>query len=391
MRLRRLFFLAIGILPTLAAPASHAEEVTVGHIAGSAVSVEGLVQADVNWFDNDRADLDGDGEAKSGRARQLRRAELVLKGKAPAGLDWVAGYDAKAEKWLDVNARYRFGEGRHALQFGQYKQPNSLEENTSSWSNDFISKAMVTNTFALGRRLGVGYGYRAADWGLMVSAFGDELDEDGVKGKGIAARGRFVPVNETGLILHFGLSHARHRAEQAGTRPGGEEVACFRSRPNADLAAIRLVDTGPLPFSERIDTTGVEALWAQGPLKLQAEYVRSRVARSNGLPDFAGKGAYASALWNLTGETWGYKDGIPTTPSATAPGRGLWQLGVRRDAIDLDDGPVAGGRMDAWTFGANWYWQRHFKVAFNHVVVSSERGGIRDNPDITELRLQFQW
>src|SRR3546814_8615559 len=49
--------------------------------------------------------------------------------------------------------------GNHFIQAGQFKQPNSLEELSSTKNNDFISKAMVTNTFAVARRLGVGAGY----------------------------------------------------------------------------------------------------------------------------------------------------------------------------------------------------------------------------------------
>ena len=299
----------------------------------------------------------------------------------------MVGYDAKAEKWLDVNAKYRPGGGRHFIQLGQYKQPNSLEENTSSRANDFISKAMATNTFALGRRVGMGYGLGDSDWGILVSAFGDELTADGATGKGAAIRGHFAPLNDKGRILHLGLSHLRYDAEQSGV----DEVARFRTRPNADLASIRLIDTGSLPFADRIDTSGVEAMWVQGPVKVQAEYLRTTVTRNNGLPNFDGGGGYASALWNLTGETWGYKAGVPTTPSAADARRGMWQLGARFDTMDLDDNPVAGGKMTAWTLGANWYWQKHFKAALNHVMVRSDRRNVNDNPDITELRLQFHW
>src|SRR5690606_41891125 len=60
-------------------------------------------------------------------------------------------------KFLDVFAKYKLGgnSGRY-LRLGQFKQPNSLEELSSSKNNDFIAKAMVTNTFAVSRRLGIG-------------------------------------------------------------------------------------------------------------------------------------------------------------------------------------------------------------------------------------------
>ena len=86
---------------------------------------------------------------------EMRRAELVLKGKGTM-FDWVLGYDAKANKYLDVNLKWKLGS--NYVQVGQFKQVNSLEELSSTKNNDFISKAMVTNTFAVGRRVGFAYG-----------------------------------------------------------------------------------------------------------------------------------------------------------------------------------------------------------------------------------------
>lgn len=384
--------LAISTLAILATPVAHAE-VPIDVIAGSEISFEGMLQADINWFDSDFANLNGDAQDGSDADQDLRRAELVLKGKGPGNIEWVVGYDAKADKWLDTNIKYKIGgNGSHFLQFGQFKQPNSLEELSSSKSNDFISKAMITNTFAVSRRVGIGYGYGDSNWGVTASVFGDELKRGNAAGNGFGVRGYFAPINQKGNLLHLGLSHASYNAEQAVSNGNNlDDTARFRTRPNADLAGVRLVDTGNLPFSDKINTTGVEAMWVRGPVKLQGEYMRSKVSRDNGLPDFQGDGAYVSALWNLTGETWGYKGGVPSTPLPNEPATGMWQLGARYDKINLDDAPVLGGDMSAWTLGVNWYWRSNFKVSLNQVMVDSSRRGIDDNPNITEMRFQFYW
>src|SRR5690606_29480385 len=112
-------------------------------------------------------------------------------------------------KFLDVFAKYKLGgnSGRY-LRLGQFKQPNSLEELSSSKNNDFIAKAMVTNTFAVSRRLGIGAGIAEADWGLTASVFGRELTRNRAHGSGYAARGYWAPVNGKGRVMHLGLSHA---------------------------------------------------------------------------------------------------------------------------------------------------------------------------------------
>ena len=106
----------------------------------------------------------------------------------------------------------------------------------------------------------------------------------------------------------------------------------------------------------------------------------------------------------------------------------MWQVGLRYDTIDLDDGSVIpaltptgssivdgvlGGEMDTWTVGVNWYWRSNFKFMVNYVMADSSRYFVRtpaapyavlpannnrlvnayidDNPDIFEARVQFYW
>ncbi len=395
--------LPVAVATALAAPVAHAE-VAIDVIGGSEITFEGLVQADGNWFHNDVVDLNDVAKNGEDSEFELRRAELVLKGKGPGNIDWVVGYDAKADKFLDTNLKYRLGgNGNHFLQLGQYKQPNSLEELSSTKNNDFISKATVTNTYAVARRLGVGYGVGDGNWSLAASAFGRELTRDLAHGSGYGLRGTFAPINQSGQVLHLGLSYADYDTDADTLR--------LRARPNADLATVRLVDSGELRDSDRIATFGAEAMYITGPLKFQGEYFNAKVKRYDH-DDYGSDGFYLSGVWNVTGETWGYKGGVPTTGLPNAPASGMWQLGARFDRIDLDDGAlrapavaggaplvdgVLGGRMDIWTIGANWYWRSNTKVALNYVMVDSRkyssaaRSYVADKPDILEARLQFFW
>ena len=373
--------LAIALLSAIA-PAAHAE-IAIDVIGGSEVSLEGLIQADGNWFDNDLADLNGVNVNGDDSEFELRRAEIVLKGKGPGNFEWVLGYDAKADKFLDVNAKYKLGgDSNHFVQVGQYKQPNSLEELSSTKNNDFISKAAVTNTYAVGRRLGAAYGYGSGNWGVNAGVFGRELTRNLAHGSGWGVRGTFAPINDKGNLLHFGLAYVNYDTDSDTFR--------VRARPNADLATVRLVDSGNMTDTDRVATTSAEAMWVRGPFKLQGEYYSSDIQRmENG--DYTSTGGYVSAVWNVTGETWGYKGGVPSTPLPSEPASGLWQLGLRYDTLDLNDGDVRGGQMDAWTVGANWYWRSNFKFMLNYVMVDTERQDISDNPNIIEARAQFYW
>ena len=404
--------LSVALLAALVAPAAHAE-IAIDVIADSEVSFEGQIQVDANWFNSDVVNLNGDALDGADNDQELRRAEIVLKGKGPGNIEWVLGYDAKADKYLDVNIKYKLGgDGNHFLQLGQFKQPNSLEELTSSRHDDFISKAMVTNTFGVARRLGGAYSYGSSNWSLTGSYFGRELTRNLAHGSGYGLRGTWAPINAAGNILHLGLSYVDMDTDADFVR--------LRTRPNADLSAARLVDTGSsgIRNADRQSTIGAEAMYVTGPFKLQGEYMQSTVDRyatpfaSQPGDEFSGNSFYVSGLWNLTGETWGYKGGLPSTPLPSEPGRGMWQLGLRYDSIDLDDGSlragatptsapivdgILGGEMDSITAGVNWYWRSNFKFALNYVKVqstkysSTTRTFVDDDPSIVEARVQFYW
>ncbi len=442
--LRRI--VAFALLTVLALPGSRAE-IPLGVVAGSQISLEGLFQADGNWFNNDFSDLNAVGTSSGDHEYGVRRTEIVLKGKGPNKFDWVLGYDPSTQrnvvititpsgtatsavhrsgKWLDANVKYRIGgNASHFVQVGQFKQPNSLEELGSTRHNDFISKALVTNTFGVARRLGVGHRIGDRHWSVSSSAFGRELTRNLAHGQGFGLRGTWAPVLEADSVLHFGMSYVDVDSDRDTTR--------LRARPDADFAVVRLVDTGSLTNTDRQATIGGEAMWISGPIKLQAEYMQSRVDRyDNGNPRQSGDvevhGGYLSALWNVTGETWTYKDGVAANPLPEEPGSGLWQLGLRYDAIDLNDGiaspgasptspfvvdGVLGGELDTFTLGVNWYWRSNFKFSANYVKVDSSRffgrtpafpyaadpannsvlvnRVVEDNPDIFELRVQFSF
>jgi len=381
--------LSVALLAALVAPAAHAE-VALDVIGGSEVSFEGLVQADFYDFDVDTIDYGADSATDlDGQEylQELRRAELVLKGKGPGNIEWVLGYDAKDDKFLDANVKYKFGNNaNHFVQVGQFKQPGAtMEELSSTKNNDFISKSSITNTLGTPRRLGFQYNYGDVNWGLTGSYFGRELTRNREHGSGYALRGYWAPINETGNIFHIGASYLDKDTDG--------DVIRFRARPMADMVGTRFVDTGSsgLNRSDRASFVGVEGLWVRGPFKLQAEYMTTDVKRYDGADDFSGNGYYVSGLWNITGETWGYKAGVPTTGLPDDPAKGMWQLGLRYDTIDLTDGAVVGGKMDSITAGVNWYWRSNFKFMLDYVMVNQEKGLLEDNPNAIEARLQFYW
>lgn len=377
--------LSLAILAGLSSTVS--AEVLIDVIGGSEVSFEGLLQADYNQFDSDVKNLNSDGKDGSDADSELRRAELVFKGKGPGQWEWVAGYDAKADKYLDFNVKYKFNAFTNVT-VGQFKQPNSLEELSSTKNNDFISKAMTTNLQGVARRVGIAGATGGENWTLTGSYFGREMTRNLANGEGFGVRGTWAPINEKDNFLHLGLSGVSYDAQDA-TADGR---ARFQVRPDADLAGSRLIDSGQFTDAGTIQTLGAEGLFVKGPFKLQGEYMQTNVGRDSH-DEYSFDSWYISGLWNITGESWTYKSGNIATALPENPTGGMWQLGLRYDHADLNDELVYGGEESNWTVGVNCYLRSNFKLSANYVMVSSERGAtpVEDNPNIFEVRAQIYW
>jgi phosphate-selective porin OprO and OprP len=360
--------LSAAILLSVVQPAS--AEILLGNVGDTEVKFEGLVQADYNFYDSDRAQISDESE--------VRRAELVLKGKTGA-FDWVAGYDAKADKWLDLNAKYNIND-KIGLRVGQFKQPIGLEELGSTKHNDFIAKAMITNSFAVSRRLGAQFETGGKQWTANVSAFGAELTANRAHGSGYGLRGTYAPVLNDTDTVHVGLSYVNYDTPN--------DTKSFSARP-ADLSLVRLINTSSLLRADRVSTVGLEAAWLHGPFKVQGEYMQTQVKRYAPSTNFDANGWYVSGLWNIGGQKWGYKNGMSRTP--TAPDADMWQLGLRYDSLDLDDGSVLGGTEKNLTVAVNYYWRANVKAAVDYTKVTSERRSLSDDPNVVQARLQFYW
>ena len=168
--------LSVALLAALVAPAAHAE-IALDVIGGSEISFEGLVQADYNYFDNDFANLNGDAPDGNDSDNELRRAELVLKGKGPGNIEWVLGYDAKADKWLDVNVKYKLGGNANHLvparpvqaaqQPGRAVRRPRTTTSSPSPSSPTPSASPVASAAPTATATN--------DWGVTASYFGREL------------------------------------------------------------------------------------------------------------------------------------------------------------------------------------------------------------------------
>ena len=344
------------------------------------INPRGRVHVDYAFHSEDNSDL-GDGF-------RARRARLGLSGKIDDNWRFQAEYDfaENGSSANDVWLRYTGMENGN-ITIGHFKVPFGLEEITSSNNITLIERSLPTTTFAQSRRMGVGYSGGGDNWTMAVMAFGQGQGSGvrsttGDEGLGVGGRFTFTPVNNGSTLVHLGIAASSEQPSDKDV-----EQVRFRTRPESRPTNVRLVDTGNIGDVNRINQLGLEAAWQSGPFSIQGEYMQSDVSRGNGQPDVDFSGWYVSGSWVITGESRGYRGGVFRGVSPSGSG-GAWELTARVSNVNLDDGPIQGGKEDNWTIGVNWYANNRVRFMANYIDVSTTRQGVSNDPGIFLMRAQ---
>jgi phosphate-selective porin OprO/OprP len=340
------------------------------------VKLGGRMHYDAAFFDADKSLEAANGSFDNGaelrRARFEIEADIYKRFFFKTQYDFVGGDANVKDMYMGVNGLPVVG----TLKIGQFKEAFSIEELTSSKYMEFMERGL-NNVFAPSRNPGIGFHNAVLDE-RMTYAAGIFMDGDdfgnsgGTEAWGTTARVTGLPwrASETQL-LHLGVAMTWRKAD---------DTVRFRQRPSSRIAP-RVTDTGAL-VAEDWWAINPEASFLYGPFSAQAEYTLASVdSAASGNPDFSGY--YVLAGYWLTGESRAYKaeDGefSRVRPNrnflADGGGAGAWQVVLRYDALDLDDGAVAGGEMRDVTVGLNWHWNPNMRVMFNYVNTDVENEG----------------
>jgi phosphate-selective porin OprO/OprP len=168
----------------------------------------------------------------------------------------------------------------------------------------------------------------------------------------------------------------------------------YRSKPESYLAQSYAVDTGQ--FAANSATTyGVETYFRPGAFVVGTEYYFNKNdAPQSADPSFHG-GEIVAAL-NLTGETRPYNgrtavfERVTPTKSLFRGGPGAWELVLRYSYIDLDSGPIRGGKFWRITPMANWHLSGNVRLEFVYGYGSLNRFNTIGKTQFFQSRLQFQ-
>ncbi|MEQ8734919.1 MAG: porin [Rhodospirillaceae bacterium] len=349
----------------------------------SSFEVVGFLQADA--VANDLNALD-DGAV-------LRRVRLGVKGKIDS--DWT--YDIKLDagrgmtELYDASIGYRF-RSKSSAQVGQFKEPIGLEWSTGAPWWTFLDRGLVS-TLTPKRAVGAMLSSGGQNWGLSGGWFGDAARMKGTSAIDRAITGRFhvVPMKTEDIVLHIGLG-ASFRT------PDDVEGIRYKTKHETSLSAIPILDTGRIEAAKRSSVVNLEALLNYRSVSLQMEYAKTRVLRSEALPNAHFDAFYVQGSWFMTGENRPYnasKGGMarvkPLEPlSKHSNGGGALEIAFRYDFADLTDSNILGGEMDRYTLGLNWYLNGNTRISANYITAYIDRPMSYLDGTINALAGRFQ-
>ena len=302
---------------------------------------------------------------------EFRRARLYLSGHMYDRVNFKAQYDfaGGSAGFKDVYMGIDKLPGAGKLQVGHFKEPFSLEMQTSSKYITFMERSLA-NVFAPERNSGMMIANTGMDkrltWALGAFRDSDGFGEAGGPGN-YAVTGRVTTspwyADGGSKLLHLGLAYS-HR------NPTGDTVR-IRQRPEAHLTN-RFVDTGRFP-AESLDLVGVEAAVVVGPASFQSEYIYNSVHQPNG-GDASFGSFYLQGSYFLTGERRPYRASgghfnrvKPLHNLGDQNGWGAWEIALRYSQLDLNDQLINGGELRDVTLGLNWYLNPTTRLMWNYV------------------------
>jgi phosphate-selective porin OprO/OprP len=360
--------------------------------ADMTVNVGGRIQVDAAVYDDDDTDL-GDGT-------EFRRARFFVDGNIDDSWKYKLQIDF-ADNDLDMKDAYI--QHSSGFKIGQFKAPFSLDALTSSKYGTFMERAMVVDTFAPGRKIGIGWGTRGDVWTFDVMGHGQNAaDQEAPADEGWGAAGRitWAPINDDDMVLHFGGALSWEQATN-----GDSEDFRYRARPESHVTNQRLIDTGTIEGLDYQTRAGLEAAWVWNSLSLQGEYIFNTVEcddacfdDGNALRDdsYDLSGWYAYVSWLTGGNKRVYKDGQFGRTKA----KNAWEFAARYSVLDLNDGNgtldpntglvdgLNGGEETNITLGVNYYVNPYLRFMFNYVYVDDISDGPKDgeNPSVFQVR-----
>jgi phosphate-selective porin OprO/OprP len=329
---------------------------------------------------------------------QVRDFRVMLNGRIKAGraITWSAGfmYDSTNDEWLvrQTGLMIAVPELKGHVFVGRSKEGISLNMvmvGYAGWTMERSTTVVATVPLLADgikwmghlpkRRLlfNLGWYTDVLSEGQSFSSYDHQF----------VARVGFLPVlEEKGTLLHVALAGRYGLVNDRTLR--------LRSRPELNVAPY-FVETEAFAARDTRMAQG-EVYYRPGPWLVGMEYFVQKVDALD-VPDPLFHGGDAVVSWLVTGETRKYNTAggyfLAVSPRRTVfqGGPGALEAVLRLSYVDLDDGPIRGGRFWRLTPMVNWYLSDNLRLELAYGVGQLDRFGLLGTTQFLQTRLQFQF
>ena len=329
---------------------------------------------------------------------QVRDFRVMLNGRIKTGraITWCAGfmYDGSNKEWLvrQTGVMVAVPELKGHVFVGRSKEGISLNMvmvGYAGWTMERSTTVVATVPLLADGIKWMGY-FPKRHVLYNVGWYTDVLSEgqsfSSYDNQFVARVGWLPILEENGTLLHVALAGRYGLVNERTLR--------LRSRPEFNVAPY-FVDTEPFAARDTRLAQG-EVYFRPGNWLFGTEYFVQRVNALD-LPDPLFHGGDAVVSWLITGETRRYNTAggyfLAVSPRRTVVqgGPGAWEAVLRLSYIDLDDGPIHGGRFWRLTPMVNWYLTDHLRLELAYGVGQLDRFGLVGTTQFLQSRLQFQF
>ncbi len=297
-----------------------------------------------------------------GFGSEVRRARLGVEGEIPGGFGYKVEVEFAGGSTELYDALLTYKDDGLTITAGQHNNFQSMEELTSSRWSSFIERAAFTDAFGFERRLGVSAQYSSGPLLLQGGVFSDNATALPSENWGMDGRMVYAP-RLGNTQLHLGGSIHFNNLATGGT-------VRYRQRPLVHFTAERPVATPTLAADSELGF-GLEAALVSGQFHAAAETYWQNVNIPSSTVDPGYFGGFVEVGYFLTsGDKRGYRGGRwdrtrPANP-VDEGGLGAWQINLRYDMLDLNDGALRGGTQDGFFASLVWVPTDYTRLMLNY-------------------------
>jgi phosphate-selective porin OprO and OprP len=342
----------------------------------------------------------------------FRRVRLGALGLMRERFEWQVELDF-AENAVEIDNTYMGYLMDHGaiLKFGLFKEPFTLEYDTSSRYITFIERSAAVDAYKVSKEPGVMYQTLKPNYHVSVGMFGSgvEFERNVEEGYSLAGRGTFAPYLNGTDFVHLGAA-VNYRKNSKNVADDYYEPLRLRTREGMRVIDARLVGRDDLQGVEDFTRYGLEFAAGKGSWWVQSEYIRvdldldpTRVAPGETFnvneSSITQDGWYFYTGYYLTGETKPYRafggDFANLRPNAnfnpSLNNWGAFEVAFGYSVADSREHTRVGRgqKQDRYVLGLNWFLTPEAMFKFNVIYLEGERADLDGDGWVYGARAQY--